>query len=144
MSLQSGVICSWWENEEQPGKAMFVKLEKCIKLLLVPVKTEPSADSGAIVPSSASSVGDGSKLSPVYSMDVQSEALWGLTGMESGNINLVTIRHEEGKCHHVLRNHTAPVSVLQITPQETGVISGSWDKSVLVSESCLFHVNQQG
>lgn len=71
-------------------------------------------------------------------MDVQSEALWGLTGMESGNINLVTIRHEEGKCHHVLRNHTAPVSVLQITPQETGVISGSWDKSVLVSESCYF------
>ncbi|KAI7877858.1 WD40 repeat-like protein [Lichtheimia hyalospora FSU 10163] len=88
----SGVICSWWENEEQP---------------------------------------DGNKLSPVYSMDVQSEALWGLTGMESGNINLVTIRHEEGKCHHVLRNHTAPVSVLRITPQETGVISGSWDKTVL-------------
>lgn len=73
------------------------------------------------------------KLSAVYSMDVHSEALWALQGTENGSINLVTVRHDEGKCHHVLRHHTAPVSVLRIAPAETSVISGSWDKAVLAS-----------
>lgn len=71
------------------------------------------------------------KLSPVYSLDIHSEALWAVQGCENGSINLTSVRHDEGKCHHVLRNHTGPVSVLMITPEETGVISGSWDKSVL-------------
>lgn len=71
------------------------------------------------------------KLSPVFSLDIHSEALWAVQGCENGTINLTSVRHEEGKCHHVLRKHSAPVSVLVITPGETGVISGSWDKSVL-------------
>ncbi|ORX97130.1 WD40 repeat-like protein [Basidiobolus meristosporus CBS 931.73] len=71
------------------------------------------------------------KVSPVYSLAVQSEAIWGLTGLENGDINLWTVRHEEGNCQHVLRKHTDPVSVLQITPNEIGVVSGSWDRSVL-------------
>ncbi|RCH78617.1 Transcription factor spt8, partial [Rhizopus stolonifer] len=71
------------------------------------------------------------KLSPVYSLAMHSEALWALQGCENGSINLTTVRHEEGKCHHVLRKHTGPVSILVITPDETGAISGSWDKSVL-------------
>ncbi|RIA98154.1 WD40-repeat-containing domain protein [Glomus cerebriforme] len=71
------------------------------------------------------------KMSPVYSLAVQSEAVWLLTGMESGAINLFTVRHEEGKCHHVLRQHKSPVSVLKITQDETGCVSGSWDKTVL-------------
>jgi transcriptional activator SPT8 len=54
-----------------------------------------------------------------------------LQGCENGSINLTSVRHDEGKCHHVLRKHTGPVSVLMITPDEMGVISGSWDKSVL-------------
>jgi len=58
--------------------------------------------------------------------------------IQSGAINLFTVRHEEGKCHHVLRQHKAPVSVLKITQDETGCVSGSWDKTVLVSESFLF------
>jgi transcriptional activator SPT8 len=71
------------------------------------------------------------KLSPVFSMDIHSEALWAVQGCENGSINLVSVRHEEGKCHHVFRKHQGPVSVLKITPDETGLISGSWDKSVL-------------
>jgi len=51
--------------------------------------------------------------------------------IQSGAINLFTVRHEEGKCHHVLRQHKAPVSVLKITQDETGCVSGSWDKKVL-------------
>ncbi|KAI8137071.1 WD40-repeat-containing domain protein [Fennellomyces sp. T-0311] len=98
----AGVLSSWFENEEQ-------------------IKTEPGTEPET----------NATKLSPVYSMDVHSEGLWALLGTESGNINLVTVRHDEGKCHHVLRNHTAPVSVLRVTPSETSAISGSWDKSVL-------------
>ncbi|KAI9593410.1 WD40-repeat-containing domain protein [Syncephalis fuscata] len=70
------------------------------------------------------------QLSPVYSLAVHSEAVWALSGLETGAINLYSIRHEEGHCHHVLKQHTLPVSALQITPDEQGVWSGSWDKSV--------------
>lgn len=59
--------------------------------------------------------------------------------IQSGAINLFTVRHEEGKCHHVLRQHKAPVSVLKITQDETGCVSGSWDKTVLVSKSFFFY-----
>lgn len=40
---------------------------------------------------------DPPKISPVYSMDVHSEAVWLVTGNQTGNINLWTVRHEEGK-----------------------------------------------
>ncbi|KAJ3123954.1 Transcription factor spt8 [Nowakowskiella sp. JEL0407] len=70
------------------------------------------------------------KSSPVYSMDVHSEAVWLVTGVQNGSINLWTVRHEEGMIHHVLKNHKSPVSVLRITPDERGLISGSWDKSL--------------
>lgn len=76
-------------------------------------------------------MGNDAKLSPVYSLAIHSEALWALQGCENGSINLTSVRHDEGKCHHVFRKHTGPVSVLEITPDETGVISGSWDKSIL-------------
>lgn len=70
-------------------------------------------------------------MSPVYSIAVQSEAVWLLSGLESGAINLFTVRHEEGRCHHVMRKHKSPVSVLKITSDETNFVSGSWDKTIL-------------
>ncbi|KAI8887143.1 WD40 repeat-like protein, partial [Backusella circina FSU 941] len=102
----AGVLSSWWENEEHP--------EQVVK----------SEDAPAPPPGEP-------KLSPVFSMDIHSEALWAVQGCENGSINLVSVRHEEGKCHHVFRKQQGPVSVLMITPDETGLISGSWDKSVL-------------
>ncbi|KAG0739860.1 hypothetical protein G6F57_004595 [Rhizopus arrhizus] len=94
--IYSGVLSSWWENEEQsedvPGEH---------------------------------------KLSAIYSLALHSEALWALQGCENGSINLVTVRHDEGRCHHVLRKQTGPISVLKITPDEKGALSGSWDRSVL-------------
>ncbi|KAJ3089340.1 Transcription factor spt8, partial [Phlyctochytrium bullatum] len=50
----------------------------------------------------------------------------------AGNINLYTVRHDEGHCQHVLRGHKRPVSLLLIDALETGLVSGSWDKSVKV------------
>ncbi|KAK0632934.1 SPT8-like protein [Immersiella caudata] len=72
-------------------------------------------------------------LSPVYSLAVHKEALWLLSGLESGGINLQSVRHDEGKKIHCLREggHTNAVSVLQLAPEEKSVLSGSWDKSIL-------------
>ncbi|KAK0664497.1 WD40-repeat-containing domain protein [Cercophora samala] len=72
-------------------------------------------------------------LSPVYSLAVHSEALWLLSGLESGGINLYSVRHDEGKRIFCLREggHTNAVSVLQLAPDEKSVLSGSWDKTCL-------------
>lgn len=74
---------------------------------------------------------DGSALSPVYSLAVHREALWLLSGLESGGINLQTVRHDEGKLIHSLRKHTSAVSVLNLAQDERSVLSGSWDKTVI-------------
>ncbi|CEJ89587.1 Putative Transcription factor SPT8 [[Torrubiella] hemipterigena] len=70
-------------------------------------------------------------LSPVYSLAVESKALWLLSGLESGAINLQSVRHEEGKKICSLQQHTNAVSVLTMAPDERSVLSGSWDKSIL-------------
>lgn len=70
-------------------------------------------------------------LSPVYSLAVESKALWLLSGLESGAINLQSVRHDEGKKICSLQQHTNAVSVLTMAPDELSVLSGSWDKTVL-------------
>lgn len=78
-----------------------------------------------------SSGDDGPALSPVYSLAVHREALWLLSGLESGGINLQAVRHDEGKLIHCLRKHTSAVSVLDLARDEKSVLSGSWDKTVV-------------
>ncbi|KAJ1731066.1 Transcription factor spt8 [Coemansia biformis] len=70
-------------------------------------------------------------LSPVYSMDVHSEAMWLVSGLKSGRIGLWTVRHDEGRRITLLDKHKGPVSVLCISPDEFGLVSGSWDRAVL-------------
>ena len=67
----------------------------------------------------------------MYSLAVQHEGLWLLSGLESGGINLQSVRHDEGKQITCLRGHTSAVSVLNLAPDEKYVLSGSWDKSVI-------------
>jgi transcriptional activator SPT8 len=69
-------------------------------------------------------------LSPIYSLAVQREALWLLSGLESGCINLQSVRHDEGKRITSLQKHTSAVSVLTLAQDERSVLSGSWDKNV--------------
>ncbi|KAI1506005.1 WD40-repeat-containing domain protein [Biscogniauxia marginata] len=69
-------------------------------------------------------------LSPVYSLAVHSQALWLLSGLESGGINLHSVRHDEGKRITCLQKHSNAVSVLALTPDEKSVLSGSWDKNI--------------
>ncbi|OTA99614.1 hypothetical protein M426DRAFT_325004 [Hypoxylon sp. CI-4A] len=69
-------------------------------------------------------------LSPVYSLAVHSQALWLLSGLESGGINLQSVRHDEGKRITCLKKHSNAVSVLTLSPDEKSVLSGSWDKNI--------------
>ncbi|KAG4443909.1 hypothetical protein IFR05_000549 [Cadophora sp. M221] len=68
--------------------------------------------------------------SPVYSLAVQSQALWMLSGLESGAINLYSVRHDEGKRIAYMLKHKSAVSVLTLAQDEKSVLSGSWDKNV--------------
>ncbi|POS84016.1 hypothetical protein EPUL_003632 [Erysiphe pulchra] len=77
------------------------------------------------------STGEDPPLSPVYSLAVHSEALWLLSGLESGSINLYSVRHEEGKRIAYMHNHKSAVSVLKLAQDEKSVLSGSWDKKIL-------------
>ncbi|KAI1189204.1 WD40-repeat-containing domain protein [Nemania serpens] len=69
-------------------------------------------------------------LSPVYSLAIQSQALWLLSGLESGGINLQSVRHDEGKRITCLQRHTNAVSALTLAADEKSVLSGSWDKNI--------------
>lgn len=74
--------------------------------------------------------GEDITISPVYSLAVHNEALWLLSGLESGGINLQSVRHDEGKRIHCLQKHTSAVSVLTLAADEMSVLSGSWDKNI--------------
>ena len=74
---------------------------------------------------------ESSSISSVYSLAVQREGLWLLSGLESGGINLQSVRHDEGKQLACLRGHTSVVSVLNPAQDEKSVLSGSWDKNVI-------------
>ena len=74
---------------------------------------------------------ESSSISSVYSLAVHREGLWLLSGLESGGINLQSVRHDEGKQITCLRGHNSAVSVLNLAPDEKSVLSGSWDKTVI-------------
>jgi transcriptional activator SPT8 len=74
--------------------------------------------------------GEEQALSPVYSLAVQSQALWVMSGLESGTINFYTTRHDEGQWITSLKGHKSAVSVLTLSQDEKSVLSGSWDKNV--------------
>ena len=73
---------------------------------------------------------DSNALSPVYSLAVHHQALWILSGLESGGINLQSVRHDEGKRITCLKGHRSTVSVLTMTEDERSLLSGSWDKTI--------------
>ena len=54
-----------------------------------------------------------------------------MSGLESGGINLQSVRHDEGKRIAHLRGHTSAISVLNVAVDEKSFLSGSWDKTVL-------------
>ena len=73
---------------------------------------------------------EGKWTSPVYSLAVQHQATWLLSGLESGGINLQTCRHQAGTRIATLKEHTSAVSCLVLSQDETSLLSGSWDKTM--------------
>lgn len=108
--VKAGILMSYWENKED---------------------TKSTSRGTTVIDDS---------LSPVYSLAVHNQALWLLSGLESGSINLWSVRHDEGKIITSLgrdpktsvqtESHTNAVSVLTLSPDETSVLSGSWDKQI--------------
>ncbi|PNS19065.1 hypothetical protein CAC42_1801 [Sphaceloma murrayae] len=100
--MKAGSMTTYWENEE------------------VSTRTPP-----------AQTADESKETSPVYSLAVQHQAVWLLSGLESGAINLQTTRHQAGTRIATLREHTSAVSVLKLGIGETSCLSGSWDKRIL-------------
>jgi transcriptional activator SPT8 len=99
---KAGVLTSYWENEQ-------------------PVyETDIKPKDGLYEP----------KLSCVYSLAAHSRCLWLLSGLQSGGITLMSVRHNEGQIQAYLEKHTSTVSVLVLNQWENRLLSGSWDKTV--------------
>lgn len=101
---KGGVLMSCWENEDRPL--------------------------GATSSSTALESPHESKMSPVYALAVHSQAVWLLSGLDSGTINLQTVRIEQGRIIATLSRHKSAVSVLTLDADETAVLSGGWDRDV--------------
>ncbi|KAK5135562.1 hypothetical protein LTR08_005042 [Meristemomyces frigidus] len=101
--MKAGSLLTYWENEESHAS------------LRTPTRGED----------------EGKWSSPVYSLAVQHQATWLLSGLESGGINLQTCRHQAGTRITTLKEHTSAVSVLALSQDESSLLSGSWDKRIL-------------
>jgi hypothetical protein len=53
--------------------------------------------------------------------------------VQSGHINLFTVRHEPGRLCHVMNGHKGPVSALSLDHDEKGYFSAGWDGEAIVS-----------
>ncbi|KAF2673000.1 WD40 repeat-like protein [Microthyrium microscopicum] len=98
--IKAGVLQSYWENEDATVRT--------------PVKSLDAAK----------------PISPVYSLAVEKQALWLLSGDETGAIQMQSVRFGEGERITTLRSHTSAVSVLVLAPDEKSVLSGGWDKAI--------------
>ncbi|KAJ1915602.1 Transcription factor spt8 [Tieghemiomyces parasiticus] len=103
---KGGIMSSYWENDDTPDPF-------------------PETGRGTVKNPHYSR-----SLSPVYSLGVHSDAVWAVSGQEK-YIALWGLRYDEGRKVHVFKEHTQPVSTLTVSPDEYGMVSGSWDKRVL-------------
>lgn len=104
--MKAGQIRSWWENPGYVDRKGFVGGQALYGM--PPMDEDPG-------------------LSPVYSLLMHSDALWGLAGTDAGHINLFTVRHEPGRVMHVMKEHKSPVSAMSMDYGEKGFFSASWD-----------------
>lgn len=111
---KAGVIVSYWENEQPVSKKeLFAKHPKLAEL--ANATYEPIVN-------------------PVYALQAERRGLWCVLGLLSGGINFYTMRHNEGHIHYYLapgkEGHSDAVLVLQLSSDQTQLLSGSWDKTI--------------
>ncbi|CCC72025.1 hypothetical protein NCAS_0J00460 [Naumovozyma castellii] len=109
-SIQNaGILQSYWENEIPQRKSQ-------MKITANNKEYEP-------------------KVSPVYSLEVQSEALFLLSGLNNGGITMQGVRYMEGNISHYFKEgpegHSNVVNILRLNGDEDKFISGSWDRKIL-------------
>lgn len=75
---------------------------------------------------------------PVHSLAVQRDEMYCLAGSAEGVINLYSVRLDEGQCRACLgitgkgHKRNAPISALALSESDATLLSGSWDKQILV------------
>lgn len=123
---KAGVIGSYWENEQPLTKTQILNANAKLK--------ESDFGSGAAVYEP--------RVNPVYSLDVERNGYWCLSGLHSGGISLYTMIYNEGALHHYFHHgarllppslasgHLDAVSVLRLNSDQTRFLSGLWDKTV--------------
>lgn len=84
-------------------------------------------------------------LSPCYSLAIEKNGFWLLSGLKNGGITLQSIRSNEGNIQYYFKNsnlysnfdsnfklsHSDSVSCLQLNSNQTNFLSGSWDMKIL-------------
>lgn len=124
---KAGVIGSYWENEQPQTRKQILQANPKIK------ESDFSSGSVAYEP----------QVNPVYSLDVERNGFWCLSGLLSGGISLYTMIYNEGAIHHYFRHntnkngeqtidtgHLDAVSVLRLNREQDRFLSGSWDKTI--------------
>lgn len=123
---KAGVLGLYWENEQPQTRSEIMA-------------RNPKIKPGDFV---AGNVTYEPKTNPVYSLDVERNGYWCLSGLLSGGISLYTMLHNEGNIHHYFApgsknaapsvdlGHTDAVSVLRLNLSQRRFLSGSWDKTI--------------
>jgi transcriptional activator SPT8 len=82
---------------------------------------------------------------PVHSLAVQRDEMYCLAGSAEGVINLYSVRLDEGQCRACLgitgkgHKRNSPISALALSERDATLLSGSWDKRILVGmPHCIF------
>lgn len=76
---------------------------------------------------------------PVHSLAVQADEMYCLAGSAEGVVNLYSVRLDEGQCRACLgitgkaHKRNSPVSALALSEKDATLLSGAWDKQILVS-----------
>lgn len=70
-------------------------------------------------------------VSPVYSLAVEDECMYMLSGLKNGGITMQGVRYMEGSIAHYFKEHTQVVNILKLNNNQDKFLSGSWDKRIL-------------
>lgn len=122
---KAGVIGSYWENEQPMTRTQILNSNPKFK------ESDFSSGFASYEP----------RTNPVYSLDVERNGYWCLSGLLSGGISLYTMIYNEGNIHHYFRHsssrtpsldsgHLDAVSVLRLNHAQSAFLSGLWDKTI--------------
>ncbi|CAL9729461.1 transcription factor Spt8p [Monosporozyma unispora] len=100
----AGILTGYWENE-------IPQYEKDIQVI-------GKSDYQPIV-------------SPVYSLAVEDECMYMLSGLKNGGISMQGVRYMEGSIIHYFKEHTQVVNLLKFNQHQDKFLSGSWDKRII-------------